>query len=103
MSQRFTDAELAAEKWHKMYLWRVAEETRSAFGSSKLSEQRDHEASTIIRFARLPHGQDEPPTNSRQCSRCSHEIVCPNPELLDAIMTIHQENGCTLSSSDFPY
>lgn len=59
MSQRFSDAELAAEKWHKMYMWRLAHEMRHAYGSSELSEQRDHEASTIIRFATLPHTHQE--------------------------------------------
>ncbi len=61
MSQRFTDAELAAEKWHKIYMWRLAHEMRHAFGSSELSDQREHEASTIERFAKLPHAHDQEP------------------------------------------
>lgn len=70
MSQRFTDAELAAEKWHKMYMWRVAEVTRSAFGSSELFEQREHEASTIIRFATLPHAHEPQTVTPVECLKC---------------------------------
>lgn len=98
MSQRFTDAELAAESWKAGYMTERLYRDNDDRYETELAR-----AATLHRFAALPHGQDEPPTNSRQCSRCSHEIVCPNPVLLDAIMTTHQENGCTLSSSDFPY
>lgn len=59
MSQRFSDAEIAAELWHAMYLYRIAEDLSTAFGSIVSLVLREHEASTISRFATLPHAHPE--------------------------------------------
>lgn len=61
MSQRFSDAELAAEKWYAMYQLRVAEGIVSAFGTTTNLVLREHEAETLHRFATLPHAHDPEP------------------------------------------
>ena len=59
MSQRFSDAELAAEWWRAMYRYRTAEQISSAFGSTVSVVLREHEAATLHRFATLPHANHE--------------------------------------------
>lgn len=59
MSQRFSDAELAAEYWLAMYHYRVAENLITAFGSTVGVVLREHEVETVRRFATLPHAHPE--------------------------------------------
>ena len=72
MSQRFSDAELAAEYWRAMYQYRVAENLITAFGSTVGVVLREHEAETLRRFATLPHAHPEYP-GLAACT-CTHLI-----------------------------
>lgn len=58
MSQRFSDAELAAEYWHAMYQRRIAKEISTAFSSPTQLKQRDREVIILHRFATLPHAHE---------------------------------------------
>ncbi|GGJ55961.1 hypothetical protein [Glutamicibacter ardleyensis] len=59
MSQRFTDAELAAEHWAKAW------EIKCLTGDGYSPEHALREGEIIYRFARLPHAHREQPDPNR--------------------------------------
>lgn len=90
MSQRFSDAELAAEKWYAMYRLRVAEGIVSAFGTTTNLVLREHEAETLHRFATLPHAHEEPRAYVFQCEHCIGYWETDNEEHRNTFARNHQ-------------
>lgn len=90
MSQRLSDAELAAEVWHAMYRYRTAEQMSSAFGSTVSVVLREHEAATLHRFATLPHAHEELGTYVFQCKECDMRLQTDDQHQCEIFARNHQ-------------
>lgn len=84
MSQRFSDAELAAEYWYA----KARASSIEANGYSPHYHLAD--AETFHRFATLPHAQDEPGAYVFQCKNCPASWETDDEQRLKIFARNHQ-------------
>lgn len=97
MSQRFTDAELAAEFWFASGEFNAGTEGYRVewFGGETRFTRNDElraqaQVETLKRFATLPHAQDEPGAYVFQCKNCPASWETDDEQRLKIFARNHQ-------------